>query len=76
MNSEQLEAWLTDLSQRPVLKPSPAKDAKKEPEYRKLLAKEQEKTKLLIHYIVCNFEQTDLVHPLIGHLLAIYYRFG
>jgi hypothetical protein len=76
MNSEQLEAWLIDIIQRPALKPSPIKDANKKPEYRKFLIKEQEKTKLLIHYIVCNFEQTDLVHPLIGHLLAIYYRFG
>jgi hypothetical protein len=82
MNSEQLEAWLTELSQRPGLKtsaninPGSIKGSRHENENRKFLRKEQEKTQLLINYIICNYEQTDLVHPLIGHLLAIYYKFG
>lgn len=80
MNSEQLEAWLTELSQRPALKASShtgsIRGSRHESEHRKFLRKEQEKTQLLINYIICNYEQTDLVHPLIGHLLAIYYKFG
>jgi len=82
MNSEQFETWLTDLSQRPALKASPIRHINSKTskssgnQHRKFLKKEKERTQLLINYIICNYEQTELVHPLIGHLLAIYYRFG
>lgn len=81
MNSEQLETWLIDLGQRITSKASPVKHVSStakhsEGEHRGFLKKEQEKTRILINYFLCNVEQIDLVHPLIGHLLAIYYKFG
>ncbi|KAI6216515.1 hypothetical protein M3Y99_01816400 [Aphelenchoides fujianensis] len=45
-------------------------------EHRRLLREEAAKSQLLINYVVCNFEDVDRVHPLIGQVLAIYYRKG
>ena len=95
MNSEQLETWLTEFSERtlpcarrststspPIAsngtsKAAPASvDGTSASEHRRQLSKEAENAQLLIQYIICNYEQTERIHPLIGQLLAIYYRFG
>ncbi|CAD5210958.1 unnamed protein product [Bursaphelenchus okinawaensis] len=75
MNSAQLQEWLNGLDK--VIKPSTNRNKDVGPsESRKALKSVLETTKILVNYLVCNYEQTEAVQPLVGQLLAIYYRLG
>ncbi|CAD5215383.1 unnamed protein product [Bursaphelenchus xylophilus] len=75
MNSSQLQDWLNGLETllRPALNHNGEVSAA---ESRKALKHIVGNTKVLTNYLVCNYEQTDAVQPLVGQLLAIYYRLG
>ncbi|KAI6180559.1 Hyccin [Aphelenchoides besseyi] len=83
MNCEQLETWLVEFGEQvtSAAKASKhsdgsAKSSSVVTEHRRILREEAHKSQSLINYVVCNYEDVDLVHPLIGQILAIYYKMG
>lgn len=76
MNSEQLQDWLTDVSEN--FRKLDEKYTKENINlnYQKILGDEAEKTQLLIQYLMNNYENVSLVQPLVAQLLSVYYKVG
>ncbi|MFH4983784.1 hypothetical protein AB6A40_010493 [Gnathostoma spinigerum] len=73
MNGEQLQGWLVEFSSRCQHGGNAVDDTDSR---RVLLDSESAKTRFLIKYISCNYSDVDLIHPVVGQLLASYYRGG
>lgn len=77
MNSAQLQDWLTDLHQNLKGKQRSSRSSEfAAAESRKTLRPLVNNTKLLLNYLICNYEETEAVQPLVSQLLALYYRLG
>uniref|UniRef100_A0A1I7WVW7 Uncharacterized protein n=1 Tax=Heterorhabditis bacteriophora TaxID=37862 RepID=A0A1I7WVW7_HETBA len=72
MNSEQLQDFLTDLSN------TSAKEKSRDDveTTRKFLTNTAHNTMLCINYITCNYRDIDLVQPIIAQILALFYKGG
>lgn len=76
MNGPQLQDWLVDIHQTLNSSIQIKNNEMSSAEVRKTLRQFVNNSKILTNYLICNFEDTELIQPLISQLLAIYYRFG
>ncbi|GMS84176.1 hypothetical protein PENTCL1PPCAC_6351 [Pristionchus entomophagus] len=75
MNTDQIQDYLTELSEQYVREKPSSRNEEIE-ETRKLLTKTEEKTRYILFFIKCNYIDVDLVQPIVAQILALYYRAG
>ncbi|CAD6191806.1 unnamed protein product [Caenorhabditis auriculariae] len=72
MNNAQLQEFLTELGETPNVS-----ERRDDVDFcRKILAKTAPNTIFAINYIASNYTDVDLVQPILGQLLALYYKGG
>ena len=82
MNSEQLQNWLTDISEQfrkfeeRVVKLSAEEKTKLSYYYQRQLLELGLETRVLINYLENNYENVQLIQPLIAQILSIYFKLG
>ncbi|KAF8362865.1 hypothetical protein PRIPAC_89788 [Pristionchus pacificus] len=75
MNSEQIQDYLTELSEQ-LIREKPSSRNEEIEDTRKLLTKTEEKTRYILFHIKHNYIDVDLVQPIVAQILALYYRAG
>ncbi|GMR36418.1 hypothetical protein PMAYCL1PPCAC_06613, partial [Pristionchus mayeri] len=75
MNSEQIQDYLTELSEQ-LLREKPSSRKEEIEDTRKLLTRTEKNTRCILFHIKHNYVDVDLVQPIVAQILALYYRAG
>lgn len=76
MNSDQLQDWLSEISETFRQLEERAAKNKHFPNYQKILGEQADSTQLLISYLMNNYENVTLIQPLVAQILSVYYKIG
>uniref|UniRef100_A0AC34RDV3 Hyccin n=1 Tax=Panagrolaimus sp. JU765 TaxID=591449 RepID=A0AC34RDV3_9BILA len=76
MNSDQLQDWLSEISENFRQLEERAAKNKALPNYQKILGEQADSTQLLINYLMNNYENVGLIQPLVAQILSVYYKIG
>jgi hypothetical protein len=77
MNSEQLQNWLTEISEKfRGYEEKITQQKISTPNYQRRLEEIGVETQYLISYLMNNYENVQLIQPIIAQILSIYFKLG